>query len=110
MVLMMCLGVQTVDIEGQEWDEGRTVSSKHKCLETGRSSMTLVDTPGAADLHLATLRGLAEADAVLVVVNGKTGVLPPSFARPPSPEALLQQLPQLLCVLHIATLCSNVTA
>lgn len=64
---------QSIDEEGREWEQGCTLDSKMRSLETTSASLTLVDTPGSPDLTHATVAGLAGADAMVLVVDASEG-------------------------------------
>ena len=63
-----------LDTDALEKARGITIFSKQAVLETGGTSLTLLDTPGHVDLSAEMERTLAVLDAAVLVVSAPDGV------------------------------------
>lgn len=63
-----------LDTHMLERERGITIFSKQARMETDRMELTLLDTPGHADLSGETERALAAMDCAILVISGTDGV------------------------------------
>ena len=63
-----------LDTHALERERGITIFSKQARIKTDQLELTLLDTPGHADLSGETERAMAAMDAAILVVSGTDGV------------------------------------